>query len=447
MSGAPTSNGGRAPDRGGGESAAVEALEKLLTISRRLGESSDLPDVLSIIIDALRDLLHADRATVFTYDSQTHELVIHVAHGIGGAGQVIRIPAARGIAGAAAESREIVNIPDAYADERFDRSVDQRTGYRTRSILAVPLVDHEGSLVGVAQVLNKASGAFDGRDEWLARGIAAQAAVALRRAALIEDHLARAKLEEEMVVARTIQQGSFPTALPKVDGYEIAARSTPAEDCGGDAYDCIGLDDSGVVEQGEASDRVMFLLADATGHGVGPALSSMQARGMTRLGARLRTGLLDTAREVNNQLCQDLPSGRFVTAWLGLLDRRTNSVESFSAGQGPLFVYRYAEDRFEPIDTDAPPFGVISFGFPCEQSQTVTLNPRDLLVVLTDGYYEAMSPDGTQWGDPAVLDVVRTLRDRPCSEILDALDAGALAFSQRPSTADDRTAVIVRRLA
>lgn len=447
MSGTPTSSGGPAPDRGGAESAAVEALEKLLSISRRLGESSDLPDVLSIIIDALRDLLHADRATVFTYDSQTHELVIHVAHGIGGAGQVIRIPAARGIAGAAAESREIVNIADAYADDRFDRSVDQRTGYRTRSILAVPLLDHEGSLVGVAQVLNKASGAFDGRDEWLARGIAAQAAVALRRAALIEDHLARAKLEEEMIVARTIQQGSFPTALPNVDGYEIAARSTPADDCGGDAYDCIGLDDSGVVEQGEASDRALFLLADATGHGVGPALSSMQARGMTRLGARLRTGLLDTAREVNNQLCQDLPSGRFVTAWLGVLDRRTHSVESFSAGQGPLFVYRYAEDRFEPIDTDAPPFGVIAFGFPCSQSQVLTLNPRDLLVVLTDGYYEAMCPDGTQWGDAAVLDVVRTLRDRPCSEILDALDAGALAFSQAPSTADDRTAVIVRRLA
>ena len=446
MSVAPKGHGG-VPGAGGAESDAVAALEKLLAISRRLGESSDLPEVLSIIIDALRDLLRADRATVFTYDAGTHELVIHVAHGIGGAGQVIRIPANRGIAGSAAESRTIVNIPDAYADDRFDRSVDQRTGYRTRSVLAVPLMDHEGSLVGVAQVLNKSGGGFDGRDEWIARGIAAQAAVALRRAALIEDHLARAKLEEEMNVARTIQQGSFPTALPQVDGYEIAARSTPADDCGGDAYDCIGLDDSGVAEQGAPAERVMFLLADATGHGVGPALSSMQARGMTRLGARLRTGLLDTAREVNNQLCQDLPSGRFVTAWLGLLDRRTHSVESFSAGQGPLFVYRYAEDRFEPIDTDAPPFGVIDFGFPCERSQRISLEPRDLLVVLTDGYYEAMSPDGTQWGDPAVLEVVRTLRDSPCSEILDALDAGALAFSQSPSTADDRTAVIVRRLA
>jgi phosphoserine phosphatase len=438
---------GTVPQPASAELSAIAALEKLLAISRRLGESSDLSQVLSIIIDALRDLLTADRASVFTYDAATHELVIHVAHGIGGGGQVIRIPANRGIAGAAAESREIVNIPDAYADARFDRSVDQRTGYRTTSVLAVPLMDHEGALVGVAQVLNKASGPFDGRDEWLARGIAAQAAVALRRAALIEDHLARAKLEEEMNVARTIQQGSFPTALPQVDGYEIAARSTPAEDCGGDAYDCIGIDDSGVVAQGAAAARVMFLLADATGHGVGPALSSMQARGMARVGARLRTGLLDTAREVNNQLCQDLPSGRFVTAWLGLLDGRTHSVESFSAGQGPLFVYRYAEDRFEPIDTDAPPFGVIDFGFPCEQSQRITLSPRDLLLVLTDGYYEAMSPDGTQWGDPAVLDVVRTLRDRPCSEILDALDAGALSFSQAPSTADDRTAVIVRRLA
>ncbi|MBU3729633.1 MAG: FHA domain-containing protein, partial [Phycisphaerales bacterium] len=88
-------------------------------------------------------------------------------------------------------------------------------------------------------------------------------------AALAEDQFERLKLEEEMGVARSIQQGSFPRALPQVTGYDIAARSTPAEDCGGDAFDCVGLAGQGIADEGAVAERVLLLLADATGHGVG----------------------------------------------------------------------------------------------------------------------------------------------------------------------------------
>jgi len=140
----------------------ADAVAKLLAVSRRLAETGELADVLSTVIDALRDLLSAERATVFEYDAGADQLFTQVAHGIGdreGQG-IIRIPSSRGIAGAAATSRQIINIPDAYTDERFNREVDLRTGYRTRSILAIPLVDHDGGLVGVAQVLNREGGPF-----------------------------------------------------------------------------------------------------------------------------------------------------------------------------------------------------------------------------------------------------------------------------------------------
>ena len=142
----------------------------------------DLLEALQHRDDALRDLLDADRATVFEYDPKANELFTQVAHGIGGAGdvpKVIRIPAGAGIAGAAASGKRIVNIPDAYEDARFNRAIDQKTGYRTRTILAIPLLDHEGGLVGVAQVLNRHQGAFDAADEQLAEGLAANAAVAI----------------------------------------------------------------------------------------------------------------------------------------------------------------------------------------------------------------------------------------------------------------------------
>ena len=152
---------------------------KLIELSRRLAATGDLQSILSTVIDALRDLLDADRATVFEFDPRTNELFTQVAHGIGDAADapsVIRIPMGAGIAGAAATSKRIVNIPDAYADERFNRSVDQRTGYRTRTILAIPLLDHDGVMVGVAQVLNRREGVFTDEDEMLPEGLAANAA-------------------------------------------------------------------------------------------------------------------------------------------------------------------------------------------------------------------------------------------------------------------------------
>ncbi|MBM4101638.1 MAG: GAF domain-containing protein, partial [Phycisphaerae bacterium] len=149
--------------------APAEALRQLLDLSKKLGETSDLASVLGAVINALRDLLHADRATVFTYDRRSEELIIHVAHGVGGSGSEVRIPISGGIAGACATSRQIINIPDAYADPRFNRDVDRQTGYVTKSILAVPLLDDQGELVGVAQVLNAKSGTFDDDDSRLAQ--------------------------------------------------------------------------------------------------------------------------------------------------------------------------------------------------------------------------------------------------------------------------------------
>ncbi|MEI6877919.1 MAG: SpoIIE family protein phosphatase [Planctomycetota bacterium] len=363
------------------------ALEKLLEISKRLGESSDLPVVLGVIIDALRDLLDADRATVFTYDKNTNELLIHVAHGVAGSSNAeIRFPATAGIAGACATSREIINIPDAYADDRFNREVDKRTGYRTKSILAIPLVDHSGDLVGVAQVLNTRKGVFDSADEQLGAGIASQAGIALRRAHLIQDHLDKVKLQQEMSVAKEIQESCFPKFLPAHPAFDIAAFSTPAEECGGDAFDVFGMRDGTIANCDEAADKVFFFLGDATGHGVGPALSSMQARGMLRISARLGQKLGPIAREMNTQLNEDLPSGRFVTGWLGILDLATASIECFSAGQGPVYVYRREKDHFEEIDSDAPPFGILMPGFSYEETRIVELGAGDMLILITDGY-------------------------------------------------------------
>lgn len=422
---------------------------KLIELSRRLAATGDLQSILSTVIDALRDLLDADRATVFEFDPKTNELFTQVAHGIGDADDapsVIRIPMGAGIAGAAATSKRIVNIPDAYADERFNRSVDQRTGYRTRTILAIPLLDHDGVMVGVAQVLNRREGVFTDEDEMLAEGLAANAAVAMKRGRLIEDRIERERLEREMDVAKDIQAGTFPSEIPQAPGWDVAGESNPAEFCGGDAYDVVGLVDGSIAPPGAEPQEYVFAIADATGHGIASALSSVQMRGMMRLGLRLRQPIVKIAEEINAQLCEDLPDGRFVTAWLARIDCRSGDVHTVSAGQGPILIYRRATDDFLSHGADMPPLGVFALPYADADSQRFRLESGDILVAITDGFYEAPNPEKDRFDEDRIKEIVRANRDRSSREILDAIKKVVHDFSEHQPLEDDQTGLIIRRL-
>jgi phosphoserine phosphatase len=423
--------------------------EKLLEVSRKLAATGDLQSILSVVIDALRDLLQAERATVFEFDPKAMELFTQVAHGIGEVGgtpNVIRIPMTAGIAGAAATSKQIINIADAYEDPRFNRAIDLKTGYRTRTILAIPLLDHDGALVGVAQVLNRHTGTFTAADESLASGLAANAAVAMKRGRLIEDRVERERLEREMDVAKDIQAGTFPKDIPQIPGWDIAGESCPAESCGGDAYDVIGLLNGSTASPGDEPDEYVFTIADATGHGVASALSSVQMRGMLRLGLRLRHPIVKLAEEINAQLCEDLPDGRFVTAWLARLDCRTGAVNTISAGQGPILIYSRATDTFVTQGADMPPLGVVALPYADADSQRYTLAPGDILVAITDGFYEAADPARVLFDEDRIREIVRGARDRTAREILNAIKSEVHAFTQHAPLEDDQTGLIIKRL-
>ena len=163
--------------------------EEAHTIDLMAAISSDLniETLLSKIIEGTTELLQAERGTLFLHDARANELWSLVAEGAGT--REIRIPSNAGIAGWAFTSGEVVNIPDAYADPRFNQAVDRATGFRTRTILAMPVVNKNGRIVGVVQVLNKASGPFNADDERRLRGFVAQVVAALENAQLFEEVL------------------------------------------------------------------------------------------------------------------------------------------------------------------------------------------------------------------------------------------------------------------
>ena len=157
----------------------------------------DLGSLLQRVMAEATRMLNADRATLFLNDEKTNELFSRVAMGEG-IGE-IRLPNTAGIAGTVFTSGKSMNIPYAYADLRFNPAFDKQTGYFTRSILCVPVINKEGKVIGCTQVLNKTGGKFTNEDESRLKAFTQQVAIALENAKLFEDVSKSRKYNESML--------------------------------------------------------------------------------------------------------------------------------------------------------------------------------------------------------------------------------------------------------
>lgn len=143
--------------------AEIRRLRAFLKVSRLMNAETNRARLIERVNEEVRGYLEADRFTVFFFDSETDELYSYIATGVK-PGE-IRIPSTQGIAGYVFQTREEVRLVDAYTDARFNPDVDRRTGYRTKSILSLPIVNQRGACIGVVQALNKVSDAAEFTDQ------------------------------------------------------------------------------------------------------------------------------------------------------------------------------------------------------------------------------------------------------------------------------------------
>ena len=138
--------------------------------------------------------------------------------------------------------------------------------------------------------------------------------------------------------------------------------------------------------------------------------------------------------------------GRFVTGWFARVQLVTGRVACIAAGQGPILLYERASDAFTTLATDMPPMGVLADDVPPERTE-FTMRPGDMLVALTDGYFESESPEGEQWQQDRCEALVRSMRDASPEDSLRACNAAMQAWCKGAPAADDRTAIILKRIA
>lgn len=408
---------------------SVDDMDALLGVTRALAAPFELHAMLEEVARAARQVLHAERASVWLNDAPAQQLFIEVASDL----TQLRVAHGVGLVGACARERRPINVPDCYADARFNREIDLRTGFRTRCSLSLPLVDHADTLVGVLQVLNRIDGTFDDDDEALAQALAAQCAVAISRVRAVDEHLATERLRREMDIASMMQRGTLPAAMPELPGYEMHGVFLPADQTGGDTFDLA------LLPQG-----LLLLLADATGHGIAAALSVTQMHAMLRMALRMGADLETAFAQVNDQLVTVLPDSRFVTACIGLLDPTTHRLRMHSGGQGPLLHYRAAERRCSAHRATWLPLGTLPIG-QLRPAIELTMAPGDWLVLLSDGVFECASSAGALFG----LERVQRIVEGAANETPETLAARLLAdmAEHRGAAAqdDDVTMVLLKR--
>lgn len=408
-----------------------DKLQALLRVSKAMASGIHLDELLKVIVEQATEVVGADRSSLFLYDSEAGELRSVVARGL--EESPLRLAVGTGLAGYVARTRAVANVPDAYADPRFDPTVDLQTGFNTRSVLCMPIESADGRLLGVVQVLNKrAGGPFDAEDEAMLEAFCSHAAVALERARLVASYVEQQRMYEALKVARDIQRGMLPRPFlrphPLVDLHGLL---TPAMLVGGDLYDHFFIDE----------DRLGFAVGDVSGKGISASLFMAGTHTLLRSGGL--EGLPPNRCFAQINRVQQNQIAMFVTLFYGVLHLRTGEVVYCNAGHPPpVLVDRSGCARFAARSENLPLGILTQLTF---QPNRLVLDPDGMLLFLyTDGVTEAVDPDGDMFGEERLLEALTGSGDlTPLGAVQKVSDA-VRVFSRGAAQRDDITMLAIR---
>lgn len=423
-------------------------LNLIYAFSEKLAALLDVERVAALTLQEARHLIDATDGVVMLVDAADGALRI-----VAGFGDEMPTLAGfhrgRGIVGSIAASgvAEIVN--DVAADSR--RVVDQTT---ITALLVAPLRVGE-RVTGVIALGSSTPMAYTAAELKLLNTLALQTATAIENAQLFErtvlaarererllalqqeTEVARAKLANELELAARIQANLFPSVMPSLHGYAMAAHNRPARRCGGDYYDVITT----VAPDGGA--RLLLCVADVSGKGLPASLvmSNMQATLRALLG---RTASLPAlADQASALLFAATTPEKYVTAAFVDLDPSTGALKFVGAGHVDTLVVR-RDGRAVMLESTGTPLGLLDPGMPFDESE-LTLEAGDFLVLYSDGVTEAQNADEEEYGAERLLDVVRATATQPPDVMIARILKSIDAFAGDAPQFDDITLLVLTR--
>ena len=330
------------------------------------------------------------------------------------------------------EGRKVVSYFDTEQNDKFARA-QSIIAQRIRSAVCAPLLVAD-AVLGVLYIdYTSARGVVAEDDVRLLAQIARFAAVTLERTRLREEAFAKAKIDEELRTAYTIQRRLLPNALPEISGYRFAGANRPCKTVSGDYYDVVVRPDG----------RIYFVIADVSGKGITAALVMSSVATAFAIFTRHDPTPADLLRDINETLAPKTSPSKFVTMVAGVLDPATGIVAFANAGHvAPLVV---SKDGVAAMHSTDIVVGIL----PNAQyrNQSLTLAPGDSLVLFTDGVTEAENIAEEQLGLDPVCEMLRTMHGSEADAILETIDTHVHEFIGEVPAGDDVTMLAMTRCA
>ena len=419
-------------------------LSAVLDVARALQSSLAVDDVLDAAVDAALAATQAERGFLMLRQDDG-ELRTKVARDRNGkilAEEDLRVP--RGVIQKALDSRRdllsMTASPSDLGTGAFDKGGTAET-LAPRSVLCVPLVrirvgqQHETSVLSAHQdtlgvlYMDSKVGELSGGNRELLQTLAIEISTVLENARLLGEERKKHDLEQELKIAREIQQSMLPPKMP-AEGWLLAGGSSEAcQQVGGDYFDVIQL----------SPDHWVTVLADVSGKGVSAALLTSLIQGAFFATATLDASLSEVVARINNYICERSRSARFATVFYSLIERN-GLVRWVNAGHCPTIVTR-AAGEIECLEPTSFPIGLFPDAeFP---QQECRLLPGDKLVIYSDGVSEAENFSNEQFGEERLKEVVSRNASETPQELLQTIQREINAFTAGATQRDDLTLLVL----
>ena len=389
-----------------GQALAARQLSSITETMSRLCTETRLPAVLDLLTALTRELVNCDRVSFWFWDKPAGKVWTLAASSSGR----LTLPDTYGLVAETVRSGQVQRIDDVYADRRFNPAVDRQTGYRTRSLLTVPLLNSRSEVIGAFQCINRLTeggkpALFTEEDVRLLSVVSAFAGKSLESYGLQAEWEA---LEAELDVAGEIQRDILPELAPLERGqpFTLDAMVRPARAMGGDFFDAYCLPDG----------RLAITVADVSDKGISAALFMMNAKAVLKERALTLGGSPgEILTYAGNRLREENAMGLFVTVWMGCLDPATGVLEYASAGHEDPILLRKRRTRFLEPKSRKLPLGLMAgIRYPTSR---VVLQAGDTLLQYTDGAPDAASPLDEAYGLDRLRDAFRRLAARRVEDL------------------------------
>lgn len=425
------------------------ASAALLQVAQAVTGVGDLNDILDAIIRIMPILVGVKRCAIYLWDETAQQYTSSQEYGLSDADKFLvwqdtyfpgEFPLLDGVREKNTLLLRLFDVglaPVSWLDisPPWDDGFDEFLNRDDDLLMAVP-VGIKNDLFGILLAEEAPGGRrFRSRRLEIITGIAQQAALAIQNNRLQEEMVARERLEHEVQVARGIQKTFIPDKLPDPPGWELAARWKTARQVGGDFYDVIEL----------PGQRLGLFIADVADKGIPAALFMALTRTLVRAAVIDTESPAEALRRVNNLLIPDTEQGMFVTAVYGVLSLETGEFTYANAGHNPPFWLQKKTGEITRLTRTGMALGVLE-GTEIEQ-RDIQLATGDTLLLYTDGFTEAFSPNGDLFGEERLKAALSTSKEESVQKMLDAIESKLNEFMSTLPPADDLTMLAVRRLA